>query len=74
MSRRTPSSSTRHDACPNQVTCTPSVRGACGVLTTGIGWAGRRVSLFSRNRRSTSRWPDGIDDVPREVLWKAPAR
>ena len=66
MSRRTPSSSTRHDACPNQVTCTPSVRGACGVLTTGIGSVGspglavltepaQHVALARRHRRRAAR-------------------
>ena len=65
-SRRTPSSSTRHDACPNQVTCTPSVRGACGVLTTGIGSVGtpglavltepaQHVALTRRHRRRAAR-------------------
>ena len=73
-STRTPSISTRHDACPNHDTCTPSVAGSRDALTTGMGCVGFRVSAFSRNRRSTSRWLVGIDEVPRWVLWKAPAR
>jgi len=56
------------------VMCRPSGRGSCEALTTGIGLAGLRVSALSRKRRSTSRCPEGIEEVLRLVLWNAPAR
>ena len=74
QSTRTPSTSTRHDACPNHETCTPDVAGSRDALTTGMGRAGRRLSALSRNRRRTSRWLVGIEEVPRWLLWNEPAR